>query len=151
MSGLEVLGVLLGLYPRVAHLAKGYKLIKGGEIDPELRRNLVVASTNLDNTVKGSAGVVFDFLQGPSTSCAQQPPDQRNALGRSRTPAEASGLDRGTKARYCALPHVAYKDAPESGQGRIGRTFTWKRQGKFPRPFAPRNETDHFAEWPSPL
>jgi hypothetical protein len=53
MSGLEVLGVLLGLYPLVVHLAKGYKLMKGSGGDSELRRNLIVASTRFENTVKG--------------------------------------------------------------------------------------------------
>jgi hypothetical protein len=49
MSGLEVIGVVLGLYPIVISLANGYLHWKGS--DAELHRALMVASTVFDNTV----------------------------------------------------------------------------------------------------
>lgn len=49
MSGLEVIGVVLALYPVVVSLAKGYQQLKGS--DTELHRVLMVASTVFDNTV----------------------------------------------------------------------------------------------------
>jgi len=75
MSGLEVLGVLLGLYPLVVHLAKGYKLMKGGGGDSELHRNLIVAYTRFENTVKGlleSCSIPYRELQQLSSRQADQ-------------------------------------------------------------------------------
>lgn len=52
MSGMEILGVILGLYPVIADLAKMYKRMKGSNSN-ELNRTVVVTSAIYDATVRG--------------------------------------------------------------------------------------------------
>ncbi|KAK3374505.1 hypothetical protein B0T24DRAFT_626750 [Lasiosphaeria ovina] len=52
MSGLEILGVILGLYPVIAELAKKYRQMKGTD-SRELDRTVDVTSAIYDATVRG--------------------------------------------------------------------------------------------------
>lgn len=51
MSGIEIFGVILGLYPVIVELAQTYKRMRGSG-SADLNRGVIVASAMYDDTVK---------------------------------------------------------------------------------------------------